>query len=107
MTQHVSLSGRESLTGPVAPESTGGIGGSATAARLADGESGTDDPVPMGTAGPSVEDRSEHGRTCDCHSHARPYETTGGGRSNANGSRQSNGNVNGSPNRNREEENAR
>ena len=48
MTQHVSLNGRESLTGPVAPESTGGIGGSATAARLADGESGTDDPVPNG-----------------------------------------------------------
>jgi hypothetical protein len=48
MTQNVLLSGQESLTGPVAPKSTGGIGGSATAARLADGESGTDDPVPNG-----------------------------------------------------------
>ena len=48
MTQNVLLSGRESLTGPVAPESTGGVVGSGTAARLADGESGTNDPVPNG-----------------------------------------------------------
>ena len=75
MTQNVSLSGRESLTGPVAPEITGGIVGSGTAARLADEESGTDDPFQIGigdssikdTGGPSAENRSEHERMCDYH----------------------------------------